>query len=204
MDTLLWRLTNPIETHYMYNVGRKINGFVLNKNVEKIVASGISKIKAIPIEHVERHPTIEGHWQVHSQSALGRWYDVLDPYTKYALCSCEWAIRGNMCKHQFVIIKFSANISWNDMLEILGIYYGSLRRGLQAMLEHSGPVDPFEDLNKYEDEEDVEDVTNIEDNFAPQDFDGARTSRDLNGVKQSQPSIQGSLKVIDELVEESK
>ncbi|KAG0593276.1 hypothetical protein KC19_1G317700 [Ceratodon purpureus] len=111
MDSLVWRLTNPIETHYMYNDGRKSNGFVLNKHVEKIVASGIAKAKAIPIEHVRRHHAIEGLWQVHSQSALGRWYDIMDPYIKYASCSCEWAIRRNMCKHQLVIIKCSTDIS---------------------------------------------------------------------------------------------
>ena len=60
MNSLVWRLTNPINTHYRYNDERKINGFVLNKHVEKIVANGIAKTKAILMERVQRHPLIKG------------------------------------------------------------------------------------------------------------------------------------------------
>ena len=49
MDFLMWRLTTHVVTHYMYNHGRKLNGFVLNKRVEKIVASRITKTKTIPL-----------------------------------------------------------------------------------------------------------------------------------------------------------
>ena len=204
MDSLVWRLTNPVQTHYQYNDGRKVNGFVLNKHFERIVANGIAKANAIPIQHVQRHPSIEGAWQVHSQSALGRWYGILDPYTKYTSCSCEWAIRGNMCKHQLAVIKSSTDISWDDMLEFLGTYYGSLRGGLEAMFEHNVPIDPFEDLDGDEDEEDVEDITNTNYNFVPQDFDGSSTSTHVDGLRQTQPSIEGSLQVLDKLVEESR
>ena len=41
LNFLMRRLTNPIVIHYMYNHGRKLNDFVLNKRVKKIVANGI-------------------------------------------------------------------------------------------------------------------------------------------------------------------
>ena len=55
LDFLVWRLTFPVVTHYMYNHGKKLNGFVLNKQVEKIVANDIIKTKTIPLEHIRRH-----------------------------------------------------------------------------------------------------------------------------------------------------
>ena len=58
MDFLVWRLTTPIVTYYTYNYERKLNGFVLNKRVEKIVTSNITKAKTIPLEHIRRHETI--------------------------------------------------------------------------------------------------------------------------------------------------
>ena len=129
----------------MYNDGRKLNGFVLNKRVENIVAIGITKAMTILLEHIRRHETpIEG-CQVQSQNTPGRWYDVIDPYTSYASCSCEWCIRGNMCKHQLGIIKASTDISWGVILEFFGTYYGSLRSGIEAMFELSVPINPFED-----------------------------------------------------------
>ena len=112
MDFLVWRLTTPVVTHYIYNQERKLHGFVRNKFVKKSVAAGITKAKAIPLEHIHRHRSEEGRWEVQSQTVPGRWYDISNPYTTYASCSCEWAIRGNLCKHQLAVIKFSTDISW--------------------------------------------------------------------------------------------
>ena len=55
IELLVWRLTTPVVTHYMYNQGRKLNGFILNKRVEKIVANNIIQAKTIPLEHIRRH-----------------------------------------------------------------------------------------------------------------------------------------------------
>jgi len=90
------------------------------------------------------------------------------------------------------------------MLEFFGIYYGSLRGGLEAMFEHSVSMDSLKDLDGDEDEEDVDDITNTKDNFASQDFDGASISTHVDGFRQIQRSLEGSLQVIDKLVEESK
>ena len=61
LDFLVWRLTIPVVTHYIYNHGKKLNGFVLNKRVEKIVANDIIKMKTIPLKHIRHHEAfIEG------------------------------------------------------------------------------------------------------------------------------------------------
>ena len=208
LDFLLWRLTIHVVTHYMYNHGKKLNGFVLNKRIEKIVANAITKAKTIPLDHIRRHEATMGGCQVQSQNIHGRWYDVINPYTLYASCSCEWYIRGNMCKHQLTIIKASTDISWGVMLEFLGTYYGSLRGGIEAMFELSVPINPFEDgdIHDYEDDIDnthiLEDIEeNMEDatNFGG-DIDNASTQP----ARQTQPSIEGCLLVIEKLQDDAR
>jgi len=72
MDFLMWRLTTLVVTHYMYKDGRKLNGFVLNKQIEKIVVNGITKAKTIHLEYIRRPKAQLQGWQVQSQSTLGQ------------------------------------------------------------------------------------------------------------------------------------
>ena len=159
----MWRLTTLVVTHYIYSHGRKLNGFVLNKRVEKIVANDIIQAKTIPLEHIRRHEVPMGGCQVQLQNTPGRWYDVIDPYMSYASCSCEWCIRGNICKHQLAIIKASTDIQWGVMLEFLDTYYGGLCGGIEAMFELSIPINPFEDGNVHEYEDNIDNTHILED-----------------------------------------
>ena len=84
----MWRLTTHVVTHYMYNHGEKLNGFNLNKLLEKIMANGITKVKNIRLKHIRCQEAPVGGWQVQSQSIQRRWYDIVDPYTSYTSCSC--------------------------------------------------------------------------------------------------------------------
>ena len=113
-----------------------------------------------------------------------------------------------MCKHQLAIIKASTDISWGVMLEFLGTYYGSLRGGIEAMFELSVPINPFEDgdIHDYEDDIDnthiLEDIEeNMEDatNFGG-DIDNASTQP----ARQTQPSIEGCLLVIEKLQDDAR
>ena len=161
MNFLVWRLTTSVVTHFMYNHGRKLNGFVLNKRVVKIVASDITKAKTIPFQNIRRHETILGGWQIQSQTAHGRWYDIVEPYTSYASCSCECCIRGNMCKHQLAVIKASTDISWGVILGFLGTYYGSLRGGIGTMFELSIPIGPFENGHVHDCEDNIDNSDDV-------------------------------------------
>ena len=55
LDFLVWRLITHVVTYYRYNHGRKLNDFVLNKRVDKIVAYDIIQAKTIPLEHIRYH-----------------------------------------------------------------------------------------------------------------------------------------------------
>ena len=43
---------------------------------------------------------------------------------------------------------------WSTILEYLGTYYGSLRGGLEALMQHRIVLDPFEDLSNDTNDED--------------------------------------------------
>ena len=114
------------------------------------MANDIIQAKTIPLEHIRHHEAPMGGWQVQLQNILELWYHVIDPYTSYASCSCEWCIGENMCKHQLAIIKASTNIPLGVMLELFGTYYESLRGGIEVMFELSVPINPFEDDGVHE------------------------------------------------------
>ena len=193
----------------MYNHGRKLNGFVLNKRIEKIVDSSITKIKTIPLEHIRRYETILDGWQLQSQTAPSCWYAIVEPYTSYILCSCEWCIRGNMYKHQLIVIKASANISWGVILEFFGTCYESLRGGIGIMFELNIPIGSFENGHVRDSEDnidnnndvievkknDIEDITNI---------DGDIHCTCIELLKQIQSSIKGCLLAIQKLQKDAR
>ena len=208
LDFLVWHFTTLVVIHYMYNHGKKFNDFILNKRMENIVANDIIKAKTIPLEHIRRHETPMRGWQVQSQDIPGRWYDVIDPYTSYASCSCEWCIRGNMCKHQLAIIKASTDIPWGVMLEFLGTYYGSLRGGIEAMFELSIPINPFEDGGVHECGDNIDNTDILEDNEEDME-DATNIGGDIDNVstqplRQTQPSIEGCLLAIQKLQDDTR
>ena len=163
LDFLVWRFTTLVVTHYMYNHGRKFNGFILNKRMKNIVANDIIKAKTILLEHIRRHETPMRGWQVQSQNTSGRWYDVIHYYTSYISCSCEWCIRENICKHDLTIIKASTDIPWGVIMELLGTYYGSLHGEIEAMFELNVLINPFEDGDVHECGDNIDNTHILED-----------------------------------------
>ena len=89
IDFLVWRLTIPVVSHYMYMQSRKLNGFVLNKSVETAVKNGIARAKMIPVEDIDHSTEVSGVWKVKLQTTPSRWYDVSKSNSIYAGCSCE-------------------------------------------------------------------------------------------------------------------
>ena len=54
MNFLMRHITTSVIIHNMYNHRRKLNGFVLNKRVEKILANDITKTNNILLKHIRR------------------------------------------------------------------------------------------------------------------------------------------------------
>ncbi len=60
-------------------------------------------------------------------------YKVPLPFTKYACCTCELALRGNLCKHQVVILLTCTNFIKENIIQYYGTWYGFEYGGFVAM-----------------------------------------------------------------------
>jgi hypothetical protein len=54
-------------------------------------------------------------------------------FIEYASYTCEWALQGNLCKHQIVIIFTATNVTQEYVIDYYGTWYKSNRGGLMAM-----------------------------------------------------------------------
>ncbi len=75
--------------------------------MEHIVKTNVEKATLIPhtnVTHgIDDSNETSRAWMVQSQQHLNMTYKVPLPFTKYACCTCEWALHGNLCKHQVAI-----------------------------------------------------------------------------------------------------
>jgi len=122
----------------MHTLEMKKKGFIKNKVMEAIITRSVEKATLIPLTHVYQ-PTLESHgaWGVQSQRLPNVIYMVQFPFIEIFCCTCEWALRKNMWKHQIVVILTCTHISQEDIIHYYGTWYGSHCGGLGHMF-----VDP--------------------------------------------------------------
>ncbi len=121
INWLMWRLKTIVANHYMHTAEMKKRRFIKNKVVERIVKTNIQKATLIPhtnATHGIDDSNKNSHaWMVWSEQHPNMTYKVPLPFTKYVYCTCEWALRGNLCKHQVAIFltctDFIKKISFN-------------------------------------------------------------------------------------------
>jgi hypothetical protein len=98
IDWLVWRFTTTIARHYMHTAKMKKRKFIRNKVVERIVKTSVEKATLIlhtNVTHGIDDSNETGHaWMVRSQQHPNMTYKIPLPFTKYACCTCEWALRG--------------------------------------------------------------------------------------------------------------
>jgi hypothetical protein len=121
--------------------------------MEAIITRSVEKATFIPFTHVYQ-PTLEsdGVWGVWSQRLPNVIYVVKFPFTKIFCCTCEWALRRNMCKHQIVVILTCTNISQEDIIHCCETWYGSHCGGLGHMF--ADPRHIPDDMESNDDDED--------------------------------------------------
>ncbi len=124
IDWLIWRFTTIIIRRYMHTVEMKKCGFIKNKVVECIVKTSVEKSTLIPhtnVTHGIDDLNETGHaWMVRSQQHPNMIYKVALPFTKYVCCTCEWALRGNLCKHQVAIFLTCTDLTKKILFNIVG------------------------------------------------------------------------------------
>ncbi len=135
--------------------------------MEAIITQSVEKAALIPLTHVFQ-PTLEsdGAWGVWSQHLPNVIYTVKFPFTEMFCCTCECALRGNMCKHQIVVILTCIDISQEDIIHYYGTWYGSHCEGLGHMF-----VDPRHIPDDMESNDDDED-DHLEGDDGIMEFDG--------------------------------
>ncbi len=54
------------------------------------------------------------------------------PLAKYGSCTCEYALHGNLCNHQVVVLLACTDLSKDDIINYY-TWYGTGCRGFKAM-----------------------------------------------------------------------
>jgi hypothetical protein len=140
-------------------VKMKKREFIKNKVVKHIVKVSIRKATLIFHTHVTygiNDLKETGHaWMVRSQQHPNMTYEVPFPFTKYVCCTCEWTLRGNLCKHQVVVLFTCTNLTKKIIIQYYGIWYGFNRERFVAMFMDLTYLHIYD--NEFNDEEADED-----------------------------------------------
>ncbi len=145
---------NKVVKHYMHMIKMKRCGFIKNKVVEHIVKMNIEKDTLIPHTHVT-HGIYDSNetshaWMVQTQQHLNMTYKVPLPFTKYVCCTCEWVLRGNLCKHQVAIFLTCTDPIKIYIIQYCGTWYGSDRGGFATMFTNPTYLHIYD--SEYDDE----------------------------------------------------
>jgi hypothetical protein len=154
----------------MHTLEMKKKGFIKNKVVEAIFTRSVEKVALIPFTYVCQ-PTFksDGTWGIRSQCLPNVTYVVKFPFIKIFCCTREWALQGNMCKHQIVVIFACINIIQHGIIHYYGTWYGSHHAGLGHMF-----VDPQHIIDDMESNDDGKDE-HLEGDDGIMEFDGLTT-----------------------------
>jgi hypothetical protein len=112
-------------------------GFIKNKVVEHIVKTSVEKATLIlhtNVTHgIDDSKKTSHAWMVQSQQHPNMTYKVPLPFTKYVCCTCEWALHGNICKHQIVVLLKCTSFSKENIIQYFGTWYGFDHEGFVTM-----------------------------------------------------------------------
>ncbi len=76
---------------------------------------------------------IRNAWMVQSTHRPNVKYKFPLPFTHYACCMCEWALRGNLCKHQVAKLLTYINLTIEMIIHFCERWYGSNCGGFETM-----------------------------------------------------------------------
>jgi hypothetical protein len=151
----------------------------------------VENVALIPFIHVYQ-PTLEndGAWGIWSQRLPNVIYTVKFPFIEIFCYTFEWALRGNMCKHQIVIILTCTNISQGDIIHYYGTWYGSHRAGLGHIF--ADPQHILDDMESNDDDE----LEHFKSDDGIMEFDGLKSMEQsdlpMGAIVQSSDIINSS------------
>lgn len=104
IDWLIQKLLCSCHSYYWYQNMLKDAGFKKNFNILGLVKSSLERAKKIPDHHVQFCGEQNKNARVKSQSQDKLWYKLRNVDCEWACCDCEWAMKGNICKHQIKVM----------------------------------------------------------------------------------------------------
>ncbi|KAI5060868.1 hypothetical protein GOP47_0023373 [Adiantum capillus-veneris] len=104
IDWLIKGLVSRCHPYYWYQDMLKESGFKENFKIMDIVKNSVARALDIPDENVGFYADDPRHARVFSMSKQLHSYTVRNADTEWATCECDWAFRGNMCKHQVKVM----------------------------------------------------------------------------------------------------
>ncbi|MCO5587623.1 hypothetical protein L7F22_041572 [Adiantum nelumboides] len=150
VDWLIKRLLCSCHSYFWYQEMLKDAGFKRNFAIMDVVKNSLARALEIPDEYVRFHGDDPKHAKVLSLSKQLHFYTVLNADVEWATCNCDWAIRGNLCKHQ-VKVMILASIDAQTIIDKgLSMYSRTIEDGHKSTIEPTSPlsaVGPVEEVD---------------------------------------------------------
>ncbi len=106
--------------------------------MDHIVKMTMDKVALISLAHVtQSFFESDGSWIVRNQHLANVAYKIRCLFIEYVGCTCGWALQGNFCKHQIVIIFIATDVTQEDVIDYCGTWYTNMHGGLMAMFANS-------------------------------------------------------------------
>ncbi|KAL5709574.1 hypothetical protein ACHQM5_020249 [Ranunculus cassubicifolius] len=203
VDWLVHKLTTELHSSYWLDRHADESGSFQNVKAEYIASTSWYRANQIPDTAITIDDKDALFAKVASQNESGKTYTVWNPGSEFALCDCDWSLKGNLCKH---IIKVNqlmsqsgikgnyegASMSFLSLKEILSNLWkkpmdDSFSLDLSTALIHQ-VVDRVQRLSEVSNEGIVGVVGNL-----PLKWSGKK-GRNLNGMPASNLALPCNLK----------
>ncbi|MCO5601561.1 hypothetical protein L7F22_055684 [Adiantum nelumboides] len=104
IDWLIKGLVSTCHSYYWYQDALKEAGFKRNFKVMDVIKNSLARALEILDENVGFYGDDPRHARVFSMTKQLHFYLIRNADMEWATCDCDWALRGNLCKHQVKVM----------------------------------------------------------------------------------------------------
>ncbi|GLJ47194.1 hypothetical protein SUGI_0996270 [Cryptomeria japonica] len=114
MDWLIYVLLHRVEPFYKNKRYLQLSGFLTNFKKERYYITALERLKKIPNADCHPYDLLHNTYKMRSQTDPTKWYFVRKFGPDFYVCDCEWAKRGNTCKHVLKILDLLRRNKTNE------------------------------------------------------------------------------------------
>lgn len=123
MDWLIHTLLHRVEPYYRNKRYLQFSGFLTNFKKERYYLTTLERSKAIADTDCYPHDLLPNTYKVRSQTDPTKWYFIRKFGSDLHVCDCQWAKRGNMCKHVLKILDCLKRSKINQQDQVGGKFH---------------------------------------------------------------------------------